>query len=56
MAADVKNTTRHPITSESSFKTIPTKIGAKMNTIFDVAIDMPINVPAKFGAMSIAFI
>lgn len=42
--------------SESSFKNIPTKIGKKMVTVLDTVVTMPVNVPAKFGAISIAFI
>lgn len=56
IVADVKNTIRHPITSESSSKTIPTKIGTKMHTTLDIVVAMPVNVPAKFGAISIGFI
>lgn len=50
--ADMKNTMRHSSGSVSSFTMKPTSNGATIDITLAAAFVNPINVPAKFGAMS----
>lgn len=55
MPAEIKKTMRHSTGSFSFFTTKPTNSGATIDITLAPAFVNPINVPAKFGAMSIWF-